>query len=139
MFLSFVRLVFESKDKIVLVMDYASGGELYDYINSDSLTPEEARRFFQQIVSAIYYCHKVSLRHRLALHQINTHLLCSDIKVSVIATCSFIFTQSETLHNDTCFTYECTIERVGWHTLLGHCTEENIQNHDIKLVFSSSF
>ena len=40
-------------------MEYASGGELYDYINSDKLTPEEARRFFQQVVSAIHYCHKV--------------------------------------------------------------------------------
>lgn len=59
-----IKEVFESKDKIVLVMDYASGGELYDYINSDSLTPEEARRFFQQIVSAIYYCHKNNIVHR---------------------------------------------------------------------------
>ncbi|KAH9363922.1 hypothetical protein HPB48_000328 [Haemaphysalis longicornis] len=52
--------VFENKDKIVLVMQYASGGELYDYVSErKELTSEEARRIFRQVASAVYYCHKV--------------------------------------------------------------------------------
>mgnify|MGYP002649104010 CR=1 FL=1 len=53
-------LVFENKDKIVLVMQYASGGELYDYVSYHKvLSDSDARRLFRQIATAIYYCHKV--------------------------------------------------------------------------------
>lgn len=53
--------MFENKDKIILVMEYADGGELYDYINDNNnqLSERDARRIFRQIVSAIKYCHKV--------------------------------------------------------------------------------
>lgn len=51
--------VFENKDKIILVMECADGGELYDYINNNQLTEKDARRVFRQIVSAIKYCHQV--------------------------------------------------------------------------------
>ncbi|KAM4722762.1 NUAK family SNF1-like kinase 1 [Rhinophrynus dorsalis] len=57
--------VFESRDKIIIVMEYASNGELYDFINNKQQIPEtEARRFFRQIVSAIHYCHKNGIVHR---------------------------------------------------------------------------
>ncbi|BFZ10537.1 hypothetical protein BsWGS_13576 [Bradybaena similaris] len=60
-----VREVFEKKDKIVLVMDYAPGGELYDYLNKmGRLTEEEARRIFRQIVSAVHHCHENGVVHR---------------------------------------------------------------------------
>jgi serine/threonine protein kinase len=53
-------IVFENKDKIVLVMQYASGGEVYDYVSYKKvLNDSEARRLFRQIATAIYYCHKV--------------------------------------------------------------------------------
>lgn len=32
--------VFENKEKIILVMEYASGGELYDYVNKFGSLPE---------------------------------------------------------------------------------------------------
>ncbi|KAG9342269.1 hypothetical protein JZ751_016771, partial [Albula glossodonta] len=52
--------VFENKDKIVIVMEYASKGELYDYISERRrLSERETRRFFRQIVSAVHYCHKL--------------------------------------------------------------------------------
>jgi len=45
---------------MVLVMEYAAGGELYDYLSERKvLTVEEARRVFRQVASAVYYCHKV--------------------------------------------------------------------------------
>ncbi len=52
--------MYENAEKIVLVMEYASGGELYDYIDDKrGLEDKEARKFFRQIVSAISYLHKV--------------------------------------------------------------------------------
>ena len=42
-----------------MVMEYAAGGELYDYINDDKVTPTEAKRLFRQIASAVQYLHKV--------------------------------------------------------------------------------
>lgn len=52
--------VFENKDKIVIVMEYASRGDLYDYIcDKRNISEREARHFFRQIVSAVHYCHQV--------------------------------------------------------------------------------
>ncbi|CAL8321084.1 unnamed protein product [Gadus morhua 'NCC'] len=57
--------VFENKDKIVIVMEYASKGELYDYISERRrLGERETRRFFRQIVSAVHHCHKNGVVHR---------------------------------------------------------------------------
>uniref|UniRef100_UPI00398EA67F NUAK family SNF1-like kinase 1 n=1 Tax=Pristiophorus japonicus TaxID=55135 RepID=UPI00398EA67F len=57
--------VFENKDKIIIVMDYCSNGELYDYVNEHHrLSENEARKAFRQIVSAIHYCHKKGIVHR---------------------------------------------------------------------------
>jgi serine/threonine protein kinase len=53
--------VFENREKMVLVMEYAAGGELYDYLSERKVLNEiEARRIFRQIATAAYYCHKVS-------------------------------------------------------------------------------
>ena len=59
-----VRLydVYESETHIYIVMEYANGGELFDYIvNSQRLRPTKARRFMRQIISALDYCHQVRL------------------------------------------------------------------------------
>nr|CAD7456156.1 unnamed protein product [Timema tahoe] len=53
--------VFENREKMVLVMEYAAGGELYDYLSERKvLTEDEARRIFRQIATAVYYCHKIA-------------------------------------------------------------------------------
>ena len=60
LFLTCLLSVYENQEKIVLVMEYASGGELYDYIDDKKgLEDKEARKFFRQIVSAINYLHQV--------------------------------------------------------------------------------
>ncbi|XP_032501475.1 NUAK family SNF1-like kinase 1 isoform X2 [Phocoena sinus] len=57
--------VFENKDKIVIIMEYASKGELYDYISERRrLSERETRHFFRQIVSAVHHCHKNGVVHR---------------------------------------------------------------------------
>lgn len=57
--------VFENREKMVLVMEFAAGGELYDYLSERKvLSEEEARRIFRQVSTAIYYCHKHKICHR---------------------------------------------------------------------------
>ncbi|XP_077385233.1 NUAK family SNF1-like kinase 2 [Festucalex cinctus] len=57
--------VFENKDKIVIVMEYANRGDLYDYIcDRRHLSERESRHFFRQIVSAVHYCHQNGIVHR---------------------------------------------------------------------------
>ncbi|XP_063811180.1 NUAK family SNF1-like kinase 2 [Pseudophryne corroboree] len=57
--------VFENSSKIVIVMEYASQGDLYDYISErQRLSEQEARRFFRQIVSAMQHCHENGIVHR---------------------------------------------------------------------------
>lgn len=46
-------------------MEYASGGELFDYIVANTrLEAKEACRFFQQIIAGIEYIHKLGVVHR---------------------------------------------------------------------------
>lgn len=57
--------VFENREKMVLVMEFAAGGELYDYLSERKvLNEEEARRIFRQVSTAVYYCHKHKICHR---------------------------------------------------------------------------
>lgn len=56
--------VISSPSDIVMVIEYLSG-ELFDYIVRRGKMPEdEARRFFQQIMSALDYCHSHNIVHR---------------------------------------------------------------------------
>jgi 5'-AMP-activated protein kinase catalytic alpha subunit len=46
-------------------MEYASGGELFDYIVAHSRVKEpESAKFFQQILSGVEYIHKLNIVHR---------------------------------------------------------------------------
>ena len=50
---------------MVLVMEIAAGGELYDFLSERKcLEDGEARRLFRQIAMATYYCHKNNICHR---------------------------------------------------------------------------
>lgn len=56
--------VIKSKDEIIMVIEYA-GKELFDYIVQRGKMPEdEGRRFFQQIIAAVEYCHRHKIVHR---------------------------------------------------------------------------
>mmetsp|Transcript_20936 Transcript_20936/g.41889 ORF Transcript_20936/g.41889 Transcript_20936/m.41889 type:complete len:667 (+) Transcript_20936:611-2611(+) len=57
--------VIDTPTDIFLVIEYVSGGELFDYIVSKGrLSADEARNFFHQIVSGIEYCHFQKIVHR---------------------------------------------------------------------------
>ena len=56
--------VIKSREEIIMVIEYAEK-ELFDYIVQRGKMPEEeARRFFQQIVAAVEYCHRHKIVHR---------------------------------------------------------------------------
>eukprot|EP00842_Homolaphlyctis_polyrhiza_P000635 jgi/Hompol1/1572/HPOL_005641-RA len=57
--------VLETEEECFVVMEYAKGGELIDYIAArDYLTEKEARRIFRQIISALDHCHLANVVHR---------------------------------------------------------------------------
>mmetsp|Transcript_44762 Transcript_44762/g.136605 ORF Transcript_44762/g.136605 Transcript_44762/m.136605 type:complete len:408 (-) Transcript_44762:102-1325(-) len=56
--------VVDTATSAVLITEYVSGGELFDHVSGRSLDPEEARGFFQQIVSAVEFMHYKRVVHR---------------------------------------------------------------------------
>ncbi|KAK3090223.1 hypothetical protein FSP39_010184 [Pinctada imbricata] len=57
--------VISTPTDIFMVMEYVAGGELFDYIvKHGKLKEPEARRFFQQIISGVDYCHRHMVVHR---------------------------------------------------------------------------
>ena len=57
--------VIQNSTTIYLIMEYAEGDELFDYINNKKrLSETEACRFYQQMISGIEYLHKIKVVHR---------------------------------------------------------------------------
>lgn len=62
-----VRLheVLASKSKIYMVLEYVTGGELFDKISSKGRLQEaEGRKLFQQLIDGVSYCHNKGVFHR---------------------------------------------------------------------------
>ncbi|TGO33793.1 hypothetical protein BHYA_0227g00190 [Botrytis hyacinthi] len=56
--------VIKTTSEIIMVLEYA-GNELFDYIvQHGKMREDEARRFFQQIICAVEYCHRHKIVHR---------------------------------------------------------------------------
>ncbi|PIN20576.1 Serine/threonine protein kinase [Handroanthus impetiginosus] len=56
--------VMASKTKIYFAMEYARGGELFAKIARGRLREDVARNYFQQLISAIDFCHSRGVYHR---------------------------------------------------------------------------
>ncbi|KAG7567665.1 Protein kinase domain [Arabidopsis thaliana x Arabidopsis arenosa] len=60
-----LREVMATKKKIFFVMEYVNGGELFEMIDRDGKLPEDlARKYFQQLISAVDFCHSRGVFHR---------------------------------------------------------------------------
>lgn len=57
--------VMASKTKIYIVLEFVTGGELFDKIASRGrLKEDEARKYFQQLIDAVDFCHSRGVYHR---------------------------------------------------------------------------
>jgi serine/threonine protein kinase len=64
--INFLNEIIETPTSVMLVMDYMSGGDLFEYLyEHDGKLPEnKSKKFFQQIVAAVSFCHSKCIVHR---------------------------------------------------------------------------
>ncbi|XP_044472430.1 CBL-interacting serine/threonine-protein kinase 5-like [Mangifera indica] len=59
-----LKEVMATKKKIFFVMEYVKGGELFAKVARGKLKEDLARKYFQQLISAIDFCHSRGVSHR---------------------------------------------------------------------------
>ncbi|CAA2963922.1 CBL-interacting serine threonine- kinase 25-like [Olea europaea subsp. europaea] len=84
-----IKEVMATKQKIFFVMEYVKGGELFAKVARGKLKEDLARKYFQQLISAVDYCHSRGVSHRdlkpenLLLDE-NENLKVSDFGLSAL-------------------------------------------------------
>ncbi|CAA7013329.1 unnamed protein product [Microthlaspi erraticum] len=82
---------------LAIVMEYAAGGELFGRIcNAGRFSEDEARFFFQQLISGVSYCHSLQICHR-DLKLENT--LLDGSTAPRVKICDFGYSKSGVLHS----------------------------------------
>jgi len=82
---------------LAIIMEYAAGGELFNRIcEAGRFSENEARYFFQQLVSGVQYCHEMGICHR-DLKLENT--LLDDSPAPRLKICDFGYSKSSILHS----------------------------------------
>ncbi|GLU13821.1 hypothetical protein SLE2022_304310 [Rubroshorea leprosula] len=82
--------VMATKSKIYFVMEYVRGGELFNKVAKGRLREDVARKYFQQLISAVAFCHARGVYHRdlkpenLLLDE-NGNLKVSDFGLSAVS------------------------------------------------------
>ncbi|PRQ34739.1 putative protein kinase CAMK-CAMKL-CHK1 family [Rosa chinensis] len=82
--------VLATKTKIYFVIEYAKGGELFNKVAKGKLKEDVARKYFQQLINALDFCHSRGVYHRdikpenLLLDE-NDNLKISDFGLSALA------------------------------------------------------
>ncbi|XP_062007987.1 CBL-interacting serine/threonine-protein kinase 25-like [Rosa rugosa] len=59
-----LKEVMATKTKIFFVMEHVKGGELFEKIAKGKLKEDVARKYFQQLISAVDFCHSRGVSHR---------------------------------------------------------------------------
>ena len=60
-----VHQILQTHDQLLLIMEYASGGELFDYINGQGrLIDREAWKFLRQMLAGVEKLHRMAVVHR---------------------------------------------------------------------------
>ncbi|KAL6902045.1 hypothetical protein ACP4OV_004921 [Aristida adscensionis] len=84
--------VMATKTKIYFVLEYVKGGELFNKVQRGRLREDVARKYFQQLISAIDFCHSRGVCHRdlkpenLLLDE-SRNLKISDFGLSALPDC----------------------------------------------------
>ncbi|KAI4382035.1 hypothetical protein MLD38_008046 [Melastoma candidum] len=82
---------------LAIVMEYAAGGELFERIcTAGRFSEDEARFFFQQLISGVSYCHSMQICHR-DLKLENT--LLDGTSTPRLKICDFGYSKSSVLHS----------------------------------------
>ncbi|KAK4802228.1 hypothetical protein SAY86_000431 [Trapa natans] len=82
---------------LAIVMEYAAGGELFERIcNAGRFSEDEARYFFQQLISGVSFCHSMQICHR-DLKLENT--LLDGSPAPRLKICDFGYSKSSLLHS----------------------------------------
>ncbi|XP_039070122.1 serine/threonine-protein kinase SAPK2-like isoform X2 [Hibiscus syriacus] len=82
---------------LAIVMEYAVGGELFERIcNAGRFGEDEARFFFQQLISGVSYCHSMQICHR-DLKLENT--LLDGSTAPRVKICDFGYSKSSVFHS----------------------------------------
>lgn len=82
---------------LAIVMEYAAGGELFERIcSAGRFCEDEARYFFQQLISGVSYCHSMEICHR-DLKLENT--LLDGSSSPQLKICDFGYSKSSVLHS----------------------------------------
>eukprot|EP01087_Luapelamoeba_hula_P017488 TRINITY_DN5518_c0_g1_i1.p1 TRINITY_DN5518_c0_g1~~TRINITY_DN5518_c0_g1_i1.p1 ORF type:complete len:488 (+),score=56.49 TRINITY_DN5518_c0_g1_i1:105-1568(+) len=84
--------VIETPTDIFMIMEYVSGGELFDYIvHNGKLDESKARLFFQQIISGVDYCHQHRIVHRdLKPENLLLDEKCENVKIADFGLSNFM-------------------------------------------------
>lgn len=56
--------VMASRTKIYFVMEFVKGGELFNLVSKGKLKEDVARKYFQQLIGAVDFCHSRGVYHR---------------------------------------------------------------------------
>lgn len=114
-----LRQVLTSQSKLYIVMDLVTGGELFTKIlNEGKLEETIARRYFQQLVDGIEYCHRRGVCHRdlkpenLLIDETTGELKITDFGLSAMKGAS---TTEELLHTQCGSPNYCAPEIIARH------------------------
>lgn len=89
--------VFLTPTHLAILMEYADGGELFERIcTAGRFSEDEARYYFQQLVSGVSYCHSMQICHR-DLKLENT--LLDGSPEPRLKICDFGYSKSAVLHS----------------------------------------
>ncbi|KAF2309567.1 hypothetical protein GH714_003852 [Hevea brasiliensis] len=81
--------VMASKTKIYFAMEYVTGGELFSKVAKGKLKEDVARKYFQQLIGAVDFCHSRGVYHRdikpeNLLLDVNGNLKISDFGLTAL-------------------------------------------------------
>eukprot|EP01018_Ginkgo_biloba_P005657 Gb_15703 [translate_table: standard] len=86
-----------TRTHLAIVTEYAAGGELFERIsNAGRFGEDEARFFFQQLISGVSYCHSMQICHRNLKPE---NALLDGSPAPRLKICDFGYSKSSLLHS----------------------------------------